>query len=88
MSPIAAAQPRPLPYLFLFSLFPIAAFCLARPLVDPAPPLPVLYISLGFSILALIATLYLIPVLGPRFVDAGLKGKDLLKVYDDPMCVQ
>ncbi len=76
---------RRLPSVLLFSLVPVAAWFVARPLVDPAPPLPALYASFGFSIVALLATIYLIPALGPTFVNANLKGRDLLKVYSTPM---
>lgn len=76
---------RPLSNLFLVSLVPVAAWFVVRPLLDPPPPLPALFASVGFSIFALLAALYLIPALGPRFVQANLKGKDLLKVYTDPM---
>lgn len=76
---------RPLPGLFLVSLVPVATWFVVRPLLDPRPPLPVLFASVGFSIYAFLAALYLIPALGPRFIQANLKGKDLLKVYTDPM---
>ncbi|KAI9568604.1 glycosyl transferase family 4-domain-containing protein [Boletus coccyginus] len=76
---------RPLSDLFLVSLVPVAAWFVVRPLLDPPPPLPALFASVGFSIFALLAALYLIPALGPRFVQANLKGKDLLKVYTDPI---
>jgi UDP-N-acetylglucosamine--dolichyl-phosphate N-acetylglucosaminephosphotransferase len=78
---------RPLSPVLLFALVPVASWFVIRPLLDPAPSLPGLYASFGFSIFALLATLYLVPALGPSFVRANLKGKDLLKVYDDPMCV-
>jgi UDP-N-acetylglucosamine--dolichyl-phosphate N-acetylglucosaminephosphotransferase len=78
---------RPLSPVLLFALVPVASWFVIRPLLDPAPSLPGLYASFGFSIFALLVTLYLVPALGPSFVRANLKGKDLLKVYDDPMCV-
>ena len=77
--------PRRLPTLLLFSLAPLPAWFVLRPLIDPVPPLPALYVSVGFSIFALLATIYLIPALGPTFVKANLKGRDLLKVYSTPM---
>jgi hypothetical protein len=83
----AALTPRPLPKLLLGSLVPIAVWFVVRPLLDPVPPLPSLYTSVGFSIFALLATLYLVPALGPIFVGANLKGRDLLKTYQTPMCV-
>jgi UDP-N-acetylglucosamine--dolichyl-phosphate N-acetylglucosaminephosphotransferase len=76
---------RRLPSVFLLSLVPVAAWFVVRPLVDPVPPLPALYVSFGFSVFALLATLYLVPALGPTFVKANLKGRDLLKVYSTPM---
>lgn len=83
----AALRPRPLPTVLLGSLVPIAAWFIIRPLIDPAPPLPSLYTSVGFSIFALLATLYLVPALGPTFIKANLKGRDLLKIYHTPMYV-
>jgi len=54
-----------------------------RPFIDPVPALPTLFTSVGFSIVSLLATLYLIPALGQSFIRAGLKGKDMSKVYKD-----
>ncbi|KAI9443455.1 UDP-N-acetylglucosamine-dolichyl [Lactarius indigo] len=76
---------RPLPSVVLFSLVPVAAWFVVRPLVDPVPPLPALHASVGFSIFALLATVYLVPALGPTFVKANLKGRDLLKTYTTPI---
>ena len=83
MSPRA----RPLSSLLLFSLVPIALWFLARPFLDPVPLLPGLYVSFAFSIIALLSTLYLIPALGPTFVRANLKGRDLLKDSNESMFV-
>lgn len=83
----APLSPRPLPTIFLASIFPIAVWFVVRPLLDPIPPLPSLYTSVGFSIFAFLATLYFVPALGPTFVAANLKGRDLLKTYQTPMCV-
>ncbi|KAH8108709.1 N-acetylglucosaminephosphotransferase [Phellopilus nigrolimitatus] len=77
-------RPRPLPStLGLSVLLPTAAWFVLRPLIDPALALPSLFTSVGFSIIAFLATLYLVPALGPVFVKAGLKGKDRAKVYQD-----
>ena len=73
--------------MLLFALVPLPAWFVVRPLIDPVPPLPALYVSFGLSIFALLATLYLVPALGPTFVKANLKGRDLLKVYSTPMYV-
>lgn len=78
-------SPRPLSKFLLMSLVPVASWFVVRPLLDPVPPLPALWASVGFSIFAFIAALYLVPALGPTFVKANLKGKDLLKVYSDPI---
>ena len=79
-------QPRSLPgNAALAVLIPTATWLIFRPFIDPVPRLPVLYTSLGFSIIAFLSTLYLVPVLGASFIKAGLKGKDLLKVYKDDM---
>lgn len=84
---MAVLSARPLPPVLLFSLVPVGAWFIVRPLLDPVPALPTLYTSFGFSIFALLATLYLVPALGPTFVQANLKGRDLLKVYQTPMSV-
>jgi len=80
-------SPRPLPSILLISLIPVASWFVVRPLLNPLPPLPALWTSVGFSIFAFLAALYLVPALGPTFVKANLKGKDLLKVHCDPMFV-
>lgn len=80
-----AIRPRPLPSVLLFGLVPVALWFVARPLLDPVPPLSALYVSVGFSVFSFLATLHLIPRLGPVFVSAHLKGRDLLKIYNDPM---
>ena len=80
-----ALKPRPLPKVILFGLLPVASWFVVRPLLDPVPPLPALYISVGFSMFAFVVTLYLVPALGPTFANANLKGKDLLKTYYTPM---
>lgn len=81
----ASLPPRPLPSILLFALVPVAFWLILRPLLDPVPPLPALYASLGFSIFAFLGALYIVPVLGQAFVRANLKGRDLLKTYDTPM---
>lgn len=81
-------KPRPLSGFFLLGvLVPVATWFILRPFLDPVPSVPALYTSFGFSILAFVTTLYLVPALGPRFVQANLKGKDLLKIYSTPMYV-
>ena len=81
-------KPRQLPStLILTSLLSVSASCILRPLFEPAPALPSLFTTFGFSIIALLATLYLIPIISPLFVKAGLKGKDRAKVYNDDMYV-
>ncbi|KAI0366619.1 hypothetical protein BV20DRAFT_971538 [Pilatotrama ljubarskyi] len=85
MAHVQALRPRPLPKALLFLLGPTAAWFLVRPLLDPVPALPALYAALGFAILAFLASLYLVPALGPAFIRANLKGRDLLKTYDTPI---
>ncbi|KAJ7134533.1 N-acetylglucosaminephosphotransferase [Mycena epipterygia] len=77
--------PRPLPSILLFGLVPVAAWFVVRPFIEPIPPLPALYTSFGFSIFALLATLYIIPAVGPAFIKANLKGIDLLKNDKTPV---
>jgi UDP-N-acetylglucosamine--dolichyl-phosphate N-acetylglucosaminephosphotransferase len=84
MAPLA---PRKLPNALLLSLLPIAVWFIARPLLDPVPPLPALQASVGLSIIAFVASIYLVPALGPVFKDAGRWGKDLLKTDTTPMYV-
>lgn len=79
--------PRPLPTTLLFSFVPVAAWLLIRPLLDPLPPLPAFHAALGFAIIGFLFTIYLVPALGERFVKARLSGRDLLKTYENPMCV-
>lgn len=80
-----AIRPRPLPQALLFALVPTAVWFLTRPLIEPAPALPALHAAFGLSILAFLGSLYLVPALGPTFIHANLKGRDLLKTYDTPM---
>ncbi|KAJ7288447.1 N-acetylglucosaminephosphotransferase [Mycena rebaudengoi] len=76
---LSRRPPRPLPPILLLGLVPVAAWFVVRPFLEPVPPLPALYISFGFSVLALLATLYIIPAVGPAFIKANLQGIDLLK---------
>ncbi|KAL1677933.1 glycosyl transferase family 4-domain-containing protein [Schizophyllum commune] len=80
--PSSAIKPRPLPTLPLLSLLPIAAWLIARPFLEPVPAIPALYTCLGFSIIAFVSTIYLVPALAPVFRDSKVKlyGRDLLKV--------
>ena len=80
-------SPRPLSPVLLFGLVPVASWFIVRPFLEPVPSIPALYSSLGFSIFAFLATLHLVPALGPTFIKANLKGKDLLKTYQTPMSV-
>ncbi|KIK07992.1 hypothetical protein K443DRAFT_672877 [Laccaria amethystina LaAM-08-1] len=80
-----ALTPRPLSPVLLFSLVPVAAWFILRPFIEPVPSLPALYSSIGFSIFAFLASVFLVPALGPAFVKANLKGRDLLKTYHTPI---
>ncbi|KZO93592.1 N-acetylglucosaminephosphotransferase [Calocera viscosa TUFC12733] len=82
--------PRSLPRGLTLILIPLALSLIIRPLLK-APShlvLPALETNVGFAILAFVATAYLIPALGENFIKIGLKGRDLLKTYDDaiPEC--
>lgn len=83
-----ALRQRQLPPVLLFSLVPIGAWFIVRPLLDPLPPLPAFHAAVGFSIFAFLSTIYLVPALGPTFLKARLSGRDLLKTYDTPMYAQ
>ncbi|EIM81664.1 N-acetylglucosaminephosphotransferase [Stereum hirsutum FP-91666 SS1] len=74
--------PRQLSSVLLLSLVPVASWFFIRPFIEPFPSVPALYISIGLSIFALLATLYLVPALGPTFINANLRGRDLLKTYN------
>ncbi|KAI0647720.1 N-acetylglucosaminephosphotransferase [Trametes meyenii] len=82
MTQVQALRPRPLPRALLITLAPTATWFLVRPLIAPAPALPALYAAFGLSIYAFLSSLYLVPALGPTFIRANLKGRDLLKAYD------
>jgi UDP-N-acetylglucosamine--dolichyl-phosphate N-acetylglucosaminephosphotransferase len=77
------ARPRVPSNLLLASLAPVAGWLILKALLSPSLALPALYTSLGFSIIAFISVVWLTPRLGPTFVRAGLKGKDLLKNRDE-----
>jgi UDP-N-acetylglucosamine--dolichyl-phosphate N-acetylglucosaminephosphotransferase len=85
MAPTLA--PRRLPKVLLLGLLPVAAWFILRPLLDPVPSLPALHASLGLAILAFVSAMYLVPALGPTFVDARLFGRDLLKTDSTPVYV-
>jgi len=76
-----AIGPRPLAPLLFFGLAPVAGWFVIRPLLEPLPSIPALYSCFGFSVFAFLATIHLVPALGPIFIKANLKGRDLLKVY-------
>jgi UDP-N-acetylglucosamine--dolichyl-phosphate N-acetylglucosaminephosphotransferase len=80
-----ALPPRPLPSLNLLALLlPLASFLIIHPLISSTPhSLPALEASVGFSLLAFLGSLYVVPALSEAFVDKGFKGKDLLKVEGD-----
>lgn len=80
-------SPRPLSPVLLFGLVPVALWFIVRPLLEPAPSIPALYSSVGFSIFAFLLTIHLVPALGPTFINANLKGTDLLKTYKTFMFV-
>ncbi|EJT98666.1 N-acetylglucosaminephosphotransferase [Dacryopinax primogenitus] len=79
--------PRRLPRLLTISLLPLSLALILRPLLKlpSSLALPALETNLGFAILAFVAVVHLIPALGENFIKAGLKGRDMLKTYDDPI---
>ena len=81
-------SPRPLSPMLFFGLVPVASWFMVRSFLEPVPSIPALYTCFGFSIFAFLATLHLVPALGPTFIKkANLKGRDLLKTYQTPMFV-
>jgi UDP-N-acetylglucosamine--dolichyl-phosphate N-acetylglucosaminephosphotransferase len=90
MSEQAAPPGRALPVLFISTLVPIALTLIAHPLIPvfglteyfpfpPQPTFPALQANIGFSLLALVGTLLVIPKVTPAFIEKGIKGRDLLK---------
>jgi len=78
-------EPRRLPTILFLGIVPVASWFVVRPLIDPVPPVPAIYTSIGFSLFAFLITIHVIPALKETFIKANLKGRDLLKVYADPM---
>jgi UDP-N-acetylglucosamine--dolichyl-phosphate N-acetylglucosaminephosphotransferase len=76
--------PRSLSPLLLAALLPVSGWLIVRPLSTPLP-FAALSASLGFSVLAFLSSLFLVPALGPAFLNVGLKGKDLLKKSREDM---
>ncbi|KIY71704.1 UDP-N-acetylglucosamine-dolichyl [Cylindrobasidium torrendii FP15055 ss-10] len=76
--------PRRLPTILFLGLAPIGGWFIIRPLLEPVS-LPALFTSFGLSIFAFLSTIYLVPALGPAFIKANLKGRDLLKTSDAPI---
>ncbi|KAG8935546.1 tunicamycin resistance protein [Tulasnella sp. 418] len=82
LSPPPIIRPFPqrkVPKALVFALLPVSVGLIAVPFLYQSATLPFLSASVGFSILALIITITLVPTLGPAFLDANLKGRDLLK---------
>ncbi|KAG9045756.1 tunicamycin resistance protein [Tulasnella sp. UAMH 9824] len=79
------SKPRPpppqrnVPFAVVSFMLPCSAALIGAPFLYPSSTLPFLSASLGFALLALLLTLTLVPALGPSFLLADLKGKDLLK---------
>lgn len=73
--------PRRLPSWLPAVLLPAALSLILHPALSDSPhSLPALEASLGFSLLALVASLYVVPALSAGFIAKGFKGRDLLKV--------
>jgi len=85
---MAIIKPRKVALAPLLSIsIPLAASLAWQPLVHEVK-FPQIYASLAFSVIALVATLALIPRFGPAFVKAGLKGRDQLKKSSDDVSVE
>jgi hypothetical protein len=85
---MAARAPRPLSWFLPAMIVPVAAGLIAHPLLVHTPhSFPALEISTGFSLLAFVGCLYVVPALGPAFVAKGLSGRDMLKLSDAQVCV-
>ena len=66
---------------------PLSIALIVFSLVKEDVPLAALHASLGFSLLGFASTLYIIPLVGPLFIQRNLKGRDLLKVRRQEMYV-
>ncbi|KAF8315387.1 N-acetylglucosaminephosphotransferase [Clavulina sp. PMI_390] len=64
---------------FQYALAPLAFTAIITSILYQDIPLSSLYSSIGFAILAFLATSQLIPIVSPHFVTQNLKGKDRLK---------
>jgi UDP-N-acetylglucosamine--dolichyl-phosphate N-acetylglucosaminephosphotransferase len=73
---------RRIPRVLTLFILPVAFALVAAPFFYASATLPFLSASLGFALWAFVITVNLIPVLGPSFLAADLKGKDLLKRDD------
>lgn len=81
MKVVKALPPRRLPFFLPAVVLPLSISLIVHPLVSSNPhSLPALEASFGFSLLALLASLYVVPALGPAFVAKGFKGRDMLKI--------
>ena len=78
LSGVIDGDMRRVPLVLVAGLVPVAGWLIAQPFLAKIE-LPVLSVSAGFAIFAFIWTAHLIPLLGPVFVRANLKGRDLLK---------
>ena len=80
-------EPREIPFWKLgAALLPIIAVVGLPATLHPVHYDPI-YTSVVCSTIAFAITIYIIPKLGPSFVKAGLKGRDLLKKSTDDVSV-
>lgn len=79
------------PQLLTWLIPPIALALIAHPLLPilfptldlsslpPQPSFPALQANVGFSLLAFIGAIHIVPKVSGAFVDKGLRGRDLCK---------
>lgn len=95
MAPSSARHGHPLPFLLISTLTPISLALIAQPLLPvilpysllhqfdpylpPPPAFPALQACLGFSLLAFVGAVAVVPAVSEAFVKKGLSGRDLLK---------
>ena len=86
---------HPQPVLLMSTLLPIALALILQPLLPfllpstlsnalatcmpPQPTFPALQANIGFSMLAFVGAVWVIPRVSGAFVQKGLRGRDLLK---------
>jgi UDP-N-acetylglucosamine--dolichyl-phosphate N-acetylglucosaminephosphotransferase len=73
-----------LPISIILIVHPLLPLCIPSTLLaliplPPQPTFPALQANIGFSLLAFLGAVWVVPAVSESFVARGLKGRDLLK---------